>query len=122
MAKKILIIEDEKVLGEMYQEKFTKEGFEVILVGSAEEAIEVVPKVKPDLILLDILLPQKNGLGFMEWFNNQKDLASIPVIAFSNYDHPEVRQKAIKMGIKRYLIKTDFTPQEIVDEVKRYLE
>jgi len=122
MAKKILIIEDEKVLGEMYQEKFTKEGFEAVLVGSAEEAIEVVPKVKPDLILLDILLPQKNGLGFMEWFNNQKDLASIPVIAFSNYDHPEVRQKAIKMGIKRYLIKTDFTPQEIVDEVKRYLE
>jgi DNA-binding response OmpR family regulator len=122
MAKKILIIEDEKVLGEMYQEKFTKEGFEAVLVGSTEEAIEVVPKVKPDLILLDILLPQKNGLGFMEWFNNQKDLASIPVIAFSNYDHPEVRQKAIKMGIKRYLIKTDFTPQEIVDEVKRYLE
>ena len=122
MAKKILIIEDEKVLGEMYQEKFTKEGFEAILVGSTEEAIEAVPKVKPDLILLDILLPQKNGLGFMEWFNNQKDLASIPVIAFSNYDHPEVRQKAIKMGIKRYLIKTDFTPQEIVDEVKRYLE
>jgi len=122
MAKKILIIEDERVLGEMYQEKFTKEGFEAILVGSTEEAIEAVPKVKPDLILLDILLPQKNGLGFMEWFNNQKDLASIPVIAFSNYDHPEVRQKAIKMGIKRYLIKTDFTPQEIVDEVKRYLE
>ncbi|MGB9743239.1 MAG: response regulator [Minisyncoccales bacterium] len=120
--KKILIIEDEKMLGEMYQEKFRKEGFEAFLAGSTEEAIEAVPKIKPDLILLDILLPKKNGIGFMEWFSGQKEFASVPVIAFSNYDHPEKREKAKKLGIKDYLIKTDFTPQEIVDKVKKYLE
>ena len=62
--KKILIVEDEKILGEMYKEKFTQAGFEVSLAIEAKEGIELVEKEKPDLILLDILLPRENGIFF----------------------------------------------------------
>ena len=120
--KKILIIEDERMLGEMYQDKFIREGFKVIWVDSAEEGIKVVPKAKPDLILLDILLPKANGLGFMGWLEKEKEFSSIPVIAFSNYDDPQTKKEAVKFGIKEYLIKTNYTPQEIVDKIKSYFK
>jgi len=120
---KILIIEDEKMLGEMYRDKFIQAGgFEVILTENAEEGIKVVRKEKPDLILLDILLPRTNGIGFMEWLKKEKELSSIPVIAFSNYDDPKTKKEAVELGIKDYLIKTNYTPQEIVDKVKSYLK
>ncbi|MDP1538971.1 MAG: response regulator [bacterium] len=120
--KKILIIEDEKILGEMYRDKFTQAGFDVVWVDSAEEGIKAVPKIKPDLILLDILLPRANGIGFMGWLRKEKELSSIPVVAFSNYDEPTTKKEALKLGVKDYLIKTNYTPQEIVDKIKGYLE
>lgn len=121
MAKKILIIEDEKILGEMYREKFTQAGFDVVLAVSAEEGMEAVPKVKPDLILLDILLPRANGIGFMGWLKEQKEFSSIPVVAFSNYDEPTTKKEAFQLGIKDYLIKTNYTPSEIVAKIKQLL-
>ena len=120
--KKILIVEDEKILGEMYQDKFIQEGFDAVLVDSAEEGIKTVPKAKPDLILLDILLPRTNGIGFMEWLKKEKDFSSIPVVAFSNYDDPKTKKEAAELGIKDYLIKTNYTPQEIVEKIKSYLK
>jgi len=122
MAKKILIIEDEKILREMYQDKFTQAGFDITLVGSAEEGIELVSKVKPDLILLDILLPEKNGISFLTRLRKKPEFDSLPVVAFSNFDSPETRKAAFELGVKDYLIKTNFTPKEIVDKVKSYLK
>ncbi len=121
MAKKILIVEDEKILGEMYYDKFIQAGFEVILAHSAEEGIEVVSKEKPDLILLDILLPRANGVSFLAKLRKIPEFSSIPVVVFSNFDDPETKKKALQLGIKEYLIKTNFTPQEIVEKVKSYL-
>jgi len=122
MKKKILIIEDEKILGEMYRDKFIQVGFEVVWADSAEEGMRVVSKEKPDLILLDILLPRASGIGFMEWLKKQKELSPIPpVVAFSNYDEPATKKEALSLGVKDYLIKTNYTPQEIVDRVKSYL-
>ena len=120
--KKILIIEDEKILGEMYRDKFIQEGFNAVLAETAEQGVEATRKEKPDLILLDILLPRTNGIGFMEWLKKEKELSSIPVIAFSNYDDPKTKKEAAELGIKDYLIKTNYTPQEIVDKVKSYLK
>ena len=119
---KILIVEDEKVLVEMYREKFIKEGFEVVLAYSAEEGIEAALKEKPDLILLDILLPRENGLGFLAKLRKNPKTAPIKVVAFSNYDDAFTKKEAIQFGAKEYLIKTNYTPQEVVDKVKKYLE
>ena len=120
--KKILIIEDEKILGEMYRDKFIQTGFDAVLAETAEQGIEATRKEKPDLILLDILLPRTNGIGFMQWLKKEKELSSIPVIAFSNYDDPKTKKEAMELGIKDYLIKTNYTPQEIVDKVKSCLK
>lgn len=119
--KKILIIEDEKILAEMYQDRFTQEGYEVSLAFTSEEGIDLAKKEKPDLILLDILLPKENGVDFLKRLKQKPEISSITVVAFSNYDEPKTRKEAENLGIKAYLLKTDFTPQDLVEKIKEYL-
>lgn len=119
--KKILIIEDEKILADMYKEKFEMAGFKVFWAADAEEGLIMVKKEKPALILLDILLPRGNGISFLEKVKKDPDVSSIPTVAFSNYDDPQTKEKARKLEAKDYLIKTNFTPEEIVTKIKEYL-
>jgi CheY-like chemotaxis protein len=120
--KKILLIEDEKIVAEMYKEKFEREGFEVVAVMTAEEGLELVKKEKPDLILLDILLPKKNGTFFLAEIKKDPEIAKIPVVALSNYEHPETKKRTLELGVKDYLIKTNFTQKELVEKIKGYLQ
>jgi len=119
--KKILLIEDEKILAEMYKEKFTQAGFKVFLTLDARKGLKLAKKEKPDLVILDILLPRENGIIFLNWLRKEKEIASIPVVAFSNYDDPETKKQAAKLGVKEYLIKTNYTPSEIVAKIKQLL-
>ena len=119
--KKILIIEDEQILSEMYQDTFAQAGFEVSLAFTCEEGLEIAKKEKHDLILLDILLPRESGIVFLWRFKEDSKIAEIPVIAFSNYDDPKTKQQAISLGIKAYLLKANFTPKELLEKVKEYL-
>ncbi len=119
--KKILIVEDEKILNDMYAEKLSREGFKITSANTSEKGLRLAKKEKPDLILLDILLPKKNGLFLLEKLRNNPETENIKVVVFSNYDSPEAREKAKKLGIDNYLIKTNYTPKEMVDEVKKYL-
>jgi len=120
--KKILIIEDEKILREMYAQKFSQAGFEVVLATGAEDGLELAKKEKPDLILLDILLPKENGIFFLKKLRRDPWISQSEVVAFSNFDDPETREEAEGLGIRSYLIKTDFTPKEIVEKIKEYLK
>jgi len=120
--KKILIIEDEKILAEMYDNKFTKAGFKVVLAYDSEEGIKIAKKEKPDLIVLDILLPSENGITFLSWLKKDPKISSIPVVVFSNYDDPETKKEAEEFGVKDYLIKANYTPQAIVKKIKSYLK
>ena len=122
MAKKILIVEDEKLLVEMYEDKFTQAGFEVITAFDAREALILAKREKPDLILLDILLPRANGLSFLEYLRKDSKVGSTLVVAFSNYDDPGAKKKAFELGVKDYLIKTNYTPKKIVNKIKEYLK
>jgi len=119
--KKILIVEDEKILAEMYKDKFTEAGFEVFLALEAKEGLKLAKKERPDLIILDILLPRENGITFLTWLRKDSETASIPVVAFSNYDDPATKREAAKLGVKEYLIKTNYTPSEIVAKIKQLL-
>jgi two-component system alkaline phosphatase synthesis response regulator PhoP len=119
--KKILIIEDEKMLAEMYKEKLEMEGFKVSLAFDVKEGIELSKKEKPDLILLDILLPVENGTSFLKRQKEDKEIFEIPVIAFSNYDDQKTKKEAMELGVKEYLIKTNYTPTEIIEKIKKYL-
>src|SRR4030066_1477709 len=108
MSKKILIIEDEKILREMYYDKFIQAGFHIILADSAEEGLKILSKTKPDLILLDILLPKANGIKFLTKLRKKPEFNSLPIVAFSNFDSPETKKAAFELGVKDYLIKTNF--------------
>lgn len=119
--KKILIVEDEKILAEMYRDKFTRAGFKVISAIEAKEGLASAKKERPDLILLDILLPNESGIYFLSQLKKDSEIASIPVVAFSNFDDPETKSQAKKLGVKEYVIKTNYTPQEVVEKVKNYL-
>ena len=119
--KKILLIEDEKILAEMYRDKFTQAGLKVYLAFDSKEGLALAKKEKPDLIVLDILLPRENGIVFLTWLRKEPEISSIPVVAFSNYDDPETKRQAAKLGVKDYLIKTSYTPSEIVAKIKQLL-
>lgn len=122
MRKKILIIEDEKDLAEMYKEKLRIEGFEVFLTDNVEEGLKIAKEEKPDLILLDILLGEENGISFLKKQKEDKEISEIPVVAFSNYDNSQTKKEAKELGVKEYLIKTNFTPKEFVEKIKNYLK
>jgi len=120
--KKILIVEDEKILAEMYRDKFIEAGFEVSATFEAKEGLKLAKKEKPDLIVLDILLPRENGVYFLTELKNDLEISSIPVVVFSNFDDPETKRTALRLGVKDYLIKTNYTPKEIVAKIKNYLK
>jgi DNA-binding response OmpR family regulator len=120
--KKILILEDERDLAEMYKEKLTMEGFQVFLAENIEEGLKIAKEEKPDLILLDILLGEENGISFLKKQKEDKEISEIPVVAFSNYDNSQTKKEAKELGVKEYLIKTNFTPKEFVEKIKNYLK
>lgn len=119
--KKILIVEDEKILAELYKDKLSQEGFLAYLAFSSEEALSLAQKEKPDLILLDILLPRENGVAFLGHLRKEEEISKIIVVAFSNYDDLQTKKEALELGAKAYLLKTKYTPAELVKEIKKYL-
>jgi DNA-binding response OmpR family regulator len=120
--KKILIIEDENMLAEMYMDKFSQGGFKVVLSSEAEGGLETAKKEKPDLVILDILLPRGDGISFLQKLRELPEFALTPVVAFSNFDDLSTKKAAFRLGAKDYLIKTNYTPQEVVEKVKGYLQ
>lgn len=122
MPKKILIIEDEVMLSEMYEKKFKDAGYNAISTGDAENALSLIKKEKPNLILLDILLPKKSGLEILEQIKKDEKLAKIKIVAFSNFDNPETKKRARKLKVEAYLIKTNYTPKQVVERVKKFIE
>lgn len=120
--KKVLIVEDEGLLIDMYTEKLQHAGFSIARASSSKEASEVAEKEKPDFILLDMLLQDENGLSFLWKRQNDPVIGDIPVIVFSNFQDEKTEREAIRLGALDYLIKTLYTPQEIVDKIKKYLD
>ena len=118
---KILIVEDEKMLREMYKEKFRKEGFEVVVAPDAEEALIETKVERPDLVILDILLPKGNGVSYLEKLKMLNPDSRMKIIAFSNYDDAKTKEDAKKFGADEYLIKANYTPGQIVKKVRKYL-
>lgn len=114
---KILIIEDAAVLREAYQAILTKEGFEVITAAGANEALAAAERLAPDLILLDILMPEVNGLEFLRQYRATHGRSGAAIVVFSNMDNAGIQEEAEKLGITRYLMKSLISTQELVEIV-----
>jgi CheY-like chemotaxis protein len=121
-AKTILIVEDDPVLLKMYTEKFNFEGFRVLNAKDGEEALKVSTSgEKIDIILLDIMLPRMSGTDFLENLRKHKGGEDIPVVALTNLAEEEEKQRALKLGVKEYLVKAMQTPEQVVEKIKTYL-
>jgi len=121
MAKKVLIVEDEKVMAELLERKLTKEGYDVSVARDGEEGLKVMKKVKPDLILLDVIMPKMGGFEVMEEMKKDPEIKDIPVIIISNSGQPVELDRAQKLGAKDWLIKTEFDPQEVIKKVVKQI-
>jgi DNA-binding response OmpR family regulator len=121
MAKKILLVEDEELIYSLLEKKLTQAGYEVTVATNGEEGLKKIKEVSPDIILLDIIMPQKDGFSVMEEIRKDKELQRIPIIVISNSGQPVELNKAKELGAKDWIIKTDFDPQEIIEKVKKYL-
>ncbi len=118
---KILIVEDEPFLLDMYKMKFKQGGFEVISAADGEEAIRISRREKPDIILLDIMMPKIDGFEVLENLKKNSLTKSIPVLIFSNFSQKEQKEKGIALGAADYFVKTNYTPAQVLEKVKNIL-
>lgn len=120
-TRKVLIIEDEDVLRNVLAKKLEKEGYEVFVAADGEVGMESMRNNHPEMILLDILLPKKNGYQVLEEMKADENLKKIPVLVISNSGQPVEVRKLIELGACDYLVKADFTPEEVVSKMRACL-
>jgi len=122
MAKTILIIEDDKFLRELIAKKLTQENFDVSEAIDGEEGMKKIKEKKPQLVLLDLILPGIDGFEVLARIKEDPALAQISVIILSNLGQKDDVERGMKLGAVDYLIKAHFTPNEIIDKVKAILK
>jgi DNA-binding response OmpR family regulator len=120
--KKILFIEDDPDQILIYQSKFELEGLFMITATEGRRGVDLARREKPDLILLDLLLRNEDGLDVLAKLKESPKTKEIPVIVFTNFDTEEARQRALELGAIDYIVKAQFTPTEIVNKIKKILE
>ena len=120
--QRILIIEDDKFLRELIIQKLGNEGYEVVEAAEGEEGLRKMKEEKPDLVLLDLILPGIDGFEVLRRAKSEQDTAPIPIIILSNLGQRDDVEKGIELGAIDYLIKAHFTPGEIVEKIKATLK
>jgi len=120
-SKKVLLVDDEESIRELYRTRFQSEPFEAIFAENGEGALEKIKKEKPDLVLLDIMMPDKNGLDVLEEIKKHPSTADIPIFMLTVLSDDEVRDKAFDLGAKYYLVKSDTVPAEVVKLIRAEL-
>jgi len=122
MKKTILLVEDDPFLIDIYTTKLEKEGFSVKIADDGEKALDLLEKKKPNLLILDIVLPKIDGWEILKRIQEKKELRDLPVIVLSNLGQKTEVEKGLKSGAIKYLIKAHFTPAEVVTEIKKILK
>ena len=118
---RILVVEDETFLVKIYSVKLKKEGFEVFIATDGESAVKMASEVKPDIILLDLILPKMNGFEALEKMRTNPDLKKTPVIVLSNLGQDEDIKRAESLGATDYLVKAKFSIQEVIAKIRAVL-
>ncbi len=119
--KKVLIVEDDQLIFSILSRELSDAGYEVANAFDGEQAVAVTREVHPDLVLLDILLPRKNGFEVLQTLKADDALKSIPVVILSNLGQPEDIQKGRELGAIDYMVKVEFEPKQIVSKVRTLL-
>jgi len=120
--EKILLIEDDNFLVEMYTTKFELEGFDVYAAEDGQKGLDMVRRENPDIVLLDILMPKMDGFAVLDALKKDKKTSDIPVILLTNLGQKDDVKKGFEKGAVGYLIKAHFMPSEVVDKIKKILK
>lgn len=121
---KVLIVEDDKFLSELISTKLDKEGFNIALAGDGETGLKKAEEFKPEIVLLDIMLPGMDGFEVLEKLkaHADSDVKKIPVIILSNFGQESKVERGLQLGAVDYLVKANFTTGEIVAKIKEILK
>jgi len=122
MAKTILLIEDDKYLIDIYTTELKKAGFVVKAALDGKEALSKINKIKPDLLVLDIIMPEVDGWQVLRKIKERTEFKNLKVVVLSNLSKKEDIEKASKNGVIKYFVKTHFTPSKVVEEIKKILK
>jgi DNA-binding response OmpR family regulator len=117
---KILLIEDDKFLRTVLEKKLSSEGFEVVSAVDGDEALEKIISDKPDIILLDIILPKKSGFLVLENIKKDPEFKKIPVLIISNLGQEEDVKRGLSLGAIEYFVKAKVSLDDVVKKIKEY--
>lgn len=122
MEKKYIIVaEDDKYYANLFRLKLVNEGYDVLVVGDGEETISALTEKIPDLLLLDLVMPVKDGFEVLKDIRSNPVMKNLKVVVLSNLGQEEDEKRAKELGVLGYFVKTDITLAEMVDHVKKYL-
>jgi len=116
---KIAIIEDDQTIAQMYRMKFESEDFSVEVAADGHSGVQMVSRQMPDIILLDLQMPEMNGVEALKRIRKLPGGQDIPVIVLTNLGQQEAPRDLAALGIESYIIKADLTPSQVVEQVKK---
>lgn len=119
--KRILLVEDDTALSGVYQSRLELEGFEVRAVNNGEEALSAAIEFKPDLILLDAMMPKISGFDVLDILRNTPETTNIRVIMLTALSQPKDKERAENLGVDDYLVKSQVVIGDVVERVKHHL-
>jgi len=122
MPKTILIVEDDTILRDLISQKLKKANYDIVEAVDGEEGLKKAKEKKPDIILLDLILPGIDGFGVLEQIKKDPNIDKIPVVILSNLGQKEEIEKGMNLGATDFLIKAHFTLSEIVEKIKTILK
>jgi len=120
--KKVLIVEDDNMICAMYKTKLEQDGFEVLLADNGSKGLETAMSELPDIIMLDVIIPQLDGFSVLAKLKEDPKTKNIPVIMLTNLGTTEDQKKGKEIGAVDYLVKAKFTPTQVSQKVKEYLK
>lgn len=118
---KIAIIEDDPVINQMYRMKFEAAGFDVQLADSGKSGVALIESFHPDIVLLDLQMPEKDGVDVLKDVRAMQWAKDLPVLILTNLGEEESPDELKKLGISGYVVKADHTPSQVVERVKEVL-
>jgi two-component system, chemotaxis family, chemotaxis protein CheY len=121
MKKSILLVEDDPFLIDIYSSKFKAAGFDVTVVEDGAMVFTKTKEIMPVLVILDLVLPHIDGWGILKQLKESQETSSVPVVIFSNLSQKSDIDKASEMGAAEYMIKSQYTPSEVVEKIKKFL-
>lgn len=118
----ILIVEDDPMISDIYQRKFSDVGFEIFVAETGEQALAIAGKEKLDVVLCDLIMPKMDGFGVIKALRSGDYDPNIKIIISSNISEKEDRDKALSLGADGFVVKSEFTPSELVSEINSFLK